>query len=202
MEQSPRGFDLPTCLRLLLPLAPSLAPHEATLSLWAIARLLQRGDVDVRRAWPCVQALCTAVSRRATSLNGDDLSMTLHAISMLPDVPAEMDVAALGAATAAVLPTLRLRQLSQALATLAALPEQGALLDLAACEEAMADRLAQLDVPPLEGVRLEGVRCDVLRAGMHGAQGPCRCDDAGGTVVLARNARYALHMFWMRVDMC
>lgn len=167
MDAAPRGFDLATCLRLLLPVAPSLAPRDATLSLWSVARLLQRGDVDARRAWPCVQALCTAVSSRARVLNGDDLSMTLHAVSMLlPDEPAELDLDALGEATAVKLPTLRLWQLSQALATLAALPARPAL-DLAAWEAAMVARLP-VDVD---------ARCDVLRAGMPGAQA-CTCDDA------------------------
>lgn len=178
MEHSPRGFDLPACLRQLLPTAPALHPRDATLSLWAVARLMQRGDVDIVRAWPCVQALCLAVSRRAATLNGDDLSMTLHAASMLPNVPTELDVEALGAATVAAVPTLRLRQLAQALATLAALPEarSAPCLDLAVCEAAMVGRLGTRNV-----VAVEAMACGVLRGGIAGGQRACSCGDGGGT---------------------
>lgn len=176
MEQSPRGVDLAACLRHTLPLAPSLAPRDASLALWSIARLLQRGDIDVAAAWPCVQSLCLAVNRRASVLNGDDLSMILHAASMLPDVPVELDMAALGSATAAALPTLRLRQLSQALATLAALPEPPSL-DLQACEDAMAVRLAALHVPGAHTVA-----CDELHRGISSAQHVCRCGLGNGSV--------------------
>ncbi len=192
MESTPPSLNLTPQMPTLLNTIPTLPPRDRTRALWAIARLMQRGDLHRQAAWPCVASLAHAITSDTDMLNADDLCMSLHAVSMLPSLPEELDMETLAEAAVGSLGSLNIRQLSQALATFSGLrwDQWPRAVVLEEWEAAMVARIDQSMGGGRGSDRVDGevVGCGVLAEGMGLRSGEyvCACADTSGRQAVHR----------------